>query len=325
MKPSLILLCSLLLTACGTSNEANEANQEVEDSEVIDIDITDSIFTRTSGNCADYVERYYSYVQDQGRSKYFTGELFISINNESCLFQSNAIPNHDFNINGNFATAVSKQNDSYSIPTNPTLADKSSDLILGESAVFLNGVKLDLLAAACYDIGDEDLGKEKIGCGQNQINNPWRYDPMSPLNSFGTDQNNAHTQPDGTYHYHGSPMAMFDNDCSTSSPVIGFALDGFPIMGSCINDNGNIREVTSSYQLKNNGGLRSAVSGYTTPLKGQGNIVSGNYDGQFRGDWEFVEGAGDLDECNGMTVNGQYAYYVTNSYPWVMSCYSGVM
>lgn len=66
----------------------------------------------------------------------------------------------------------------------------------------------------------------------------------------GTDNNNAHTQPDGTYHYHGNPMAMFITDCDASgiaSPVIGFAADGFPIYGSCFNDNGTVRKATSSY------------------------------------------------------------------------------
>ena len=48
----------------------------------------------------------------------------------------------------------------------------------------------------------------------------------------------------------------------------------------------------------------------------------GNYDGTYVDDWEFTN-AGDLDACNGMTVNGQYGYYVTESYPWVMGCISG--
>ena len=201
-----------------------------------------------------------------------------------------------------------------------------TSLVLGDDALFLNGVKLDLLAAACYDVGAEPLGREKIGCGPDQIDNPWRYDPMSPLNTFGTDNNNAHTQPDGTYHYHGNPMAMFARHCQTSqrvSPVIGFAADGFPIYGSCIDDDGTVRQAISSYRLKDGGGPRQAVAGYTTPADGQGDIASDNYDGQFRGDYEYVEGAGDLDPCNGMVVDGQYGYYITDSYPWGMGCYTG--
>ena len=65
------------------------------------------------------------------------------------------------------------------------------------------------------------------------------------------------------------------------------------------------------------------MAGYQTPTAGNGGIASSNYDGQFRGDWEYVENTGDLDECNGMIVDGQYGYYVTDSFPWVLACYSG--
>ena len=39
-------------------------------------------------------------------------------------------------------------------------------------------------------------------------------------------------------------------------------------------------------------------------------------------DWEWTD-AGDLDACNGMTVDGQYGYYVTEAYPWILGCFSG--
>ena len=260
----------------------------------------------------------------------FAGELNITSSNGKCSINSNDIPNHDFNdSSAAFANNVTEQNISYEFSTSPAFATQSSEITLGQTnALMLNGVKLDLLAAACYDVGDEPLGQEKIGCGPDQINNPWRYDPMSPLNTFGTDEHNAHVQPDGSYHYHGNPMAMFETDCNVAteaSPVIGFAADGFPVYGSCIRDpnNNQVRAATSSFVLKNNGGTRQTVSGFATPQGGVGVVASNNYDGQFIGDWEYQEGAGDLDECNGMTVNGQYGYYVTNSYPWVMKCFKG--
>lgn len=171
------------------------------------------------------------------------------------------------------------------------------------------------------------LGSEKSGCGAGaNIDNPWRYDPMSSLNSFRTDEHNAHTKSDGAYHYHGNPLAMYDIDCENSgsaSPVIGFAADGFPVYGKCFDDNGVIREAKSSYVLKDDGGPRQDVDGYETPVEGEGDVASSNYDGQFRGDWEYSEGEGDLDECNGMTVNGQYGYYVTDAFPWLVGCLTG--
>ena len=45
--------------------------------------------------------------------------------------------------------------------------------------------------------------------------------------------------------------------------------------------------------------------------------------GRWSSDYEYAAGAGDLDECNGMIVDGLYGYYVTDSYPWVIGCFRG--
>jgi hypothetical protein len=122
-------------------------------------------------------------------------------------------------------------------------------------------------------------------------------------------------------------VALFAQDCTTAtaaSPVIGFAADGFPVYGSCVeNGNGDIVELESSYEL--NSGTRQTVNPYTTPAAGTGNIASANYDGQFRGDYVYSQNLSDLDECNGMTVDGQYGYYVTNAFPWTVNCYKGTV
>ena len=96
------------------------------------------------------------------------------------------------------------------------------------------------------------------------------------------------------------------------SPVIGFAADGFPVYGSYFLD-------------PDSGAVRKAVSGYT--LKAGNRPISatdpgGVYDGRYIDDYEFTD-SGDLDACNGMTVNGQYGYYVTDAYPWVIACFLG--
>ena len=191
--------------------------------------------------------------------------------------------------------------------------------------MLLNGVTLDLLAAACYDVGTEPLGREKLAVAT------MKSTPMA-LRSYVTTQHIWHRYSQcphttsGRYHYHGNPNALFESTCGASpSGVIGFAADGYPIYGSCIADpdTGDIRKATSSYALKNNGGTRQAVTGYTTPVGGTGTVASNNYDGQFRGDYEYVMDSGDLDECNGMTANGQYGYYVIDEYPWAVSCFKG--
>ena len=321
---------SLLLTGCGSSDDDTTNTTLTGGNDSGDAtDITDVELTARDGSCADYVGTYESSVTDVQRGIAFTGNLTISSSGNTCSFSSDDIPNHDFNQSpGNFATPVAEVSKSFTLPTNPSMAASVTEMELGVvNAIMLNGVVLDILPAACYGEGNEPLGEEMIGCGA--IDHPWRYDPMSALNNFGTDTHNAHVQPDGSYHYHGNPVALFAQDCSTAtaaSPVIGFAADGFPIYGSCIEDvNGDIREATSSYVLKNSGGAREAVNGYQTPTGGTGNVASSNYDGQFRGDYEYVANQGDLDECNGMTVDNQYGYYVTSSFPWIVGCFKGTV
>ena len=291
-------------------------------------DITNALASNKSGDCETYVNNYTSSVIDLTTGKSFSGTVDISFNGDKCAVSSNGIPNHNMGEGGFFPNAISEVNQSYEFTSSPQIILEPIKNIWKVSVVLLNGGVVDILPAACYGVGNSLLGREKVGCGSNYIDHPWRYDPMSSLNDFGTDIHNAHVQPNGLYHYHANPMAIFDGDCnnqSTASPVIGFAADGFPVFGSCILDQqtGLVREVLSSYKLKDGGGSRKNVNGYQTPIAGNGNIASSNYDGQFRGDYEFVENSGDLDQCNGMAVDGQYGYYVTNSFPWVLNCFSG--
>lgn len=320
-----IFQLSLVVSEGGNSSTADIIQVTAKNT---NIDITDKIFTNQAVSCRNYEGSYFSNVTDIRRAADFSGDVVVSIGGSTCTVSVNAIPNHDFNDgSASFATDASAQNLTYNLPISPSFAASVTSQGIGTTeGILLNGVTIDLLPAACYDVGSEPTGREKIGCGADQNGNPWRYDPMSSLNTFGTDAHNAHTQPSGNYHYHGNPMAMFNQTCgSRPSAVIGFAADGFPIYGGCFKDpsTGNIRKATPSYVLKNNGGARQDVSGYTTPIGGVGAVVSNNYDGQFRGDWEYQAGQGDLDECNGMTIDGNYGYYVTDAFPWVVGCFKG--
>ncbi|AKS46703.1 YHYH protein [Octadecabacter temperatus] len=290
---SLCTLTTCAIAFAAITSQAAQAHEEIKD----------VILTDRSTNCADYADTYSAEVTDVQNARNFRASLAITVTGDSCEITSNAVPNHDFNATGRFARPVAEQNQSYSVPANPTFNSAPVALSLRyDNAVFLNGVKLDLLAAGCFGVGDG-----RIGC--NDVSSPYRYDPMGPGAGFGADEHNAHTQPDGTYHYHGNPMALFDQSNPTSpSPVIGFAADGFPIFGSYIADGSTIRLATTSYRLKS--GTRSGGPG-------------GSYDGTFVDDWEFVAGSGDLDQCNGMVQDGVYGYVVTENYPHVIGCFMG--
>lgn len=109
-----------------------------------------------------------------------------------------------------------------------------------------------------------------------------------------------------------------DNPSNEGSPVIGFAADGFPVYGPYFFDNlgdGTVRKAVSGYTLKTESrGTKSETAPYNP---------GGTPDGTYNNDWEWLGITGDLDACNGMTVDGQYGYYVTETYPWVIKCLSG--
>lgn len=142
---------------------------------------------------------------------------------------------------------------------------------------------------------------------------------------FGTDDNNAHVQPDGAYHYHGMPegfIAKRGGNANTMT-LIGWAADGFPIYArygysDATDASSTLKVMTGSYQLVSSvSDNRPSTSTY--PL------------GTFSQDWTYVAGSGDLDECNGRTgvtpefPNGIYHYFATDNYPYFQRCVKGAV
>jgi len=147
------------------------------------VDITNAILVNQSLNCSAYVNDYNSQATDINLNTEFSGSLTIAVEGSNCLFTTNAIPNHDFNDAArNFPNTVSEHADQYSIPVNPQLAAQVTPLSLTvNNAIMLNGVVVDILAAGCFGVGDG-----RIGC--NNPDQPWRFDPLSPLSGFSVDQ-----------------------------------------------------------------------------------------------------------------------------------------
>lgn len=324
---SLLICGSLMLQGCSDSSD-NDSGSSGTETDIgnsagsgNDIDITDAIFTERSGDCAVYVNTYDASVMDLQNSIDFNADVVITSTASECTFSSNSVPNHNFNdetaafAGGAEGATLSEIDAEYTVTRFPEKAESVTPLTQEtKNAVFLNGVLLDIISAGCYKPNSPDAdasGNTAIGCSSTDA---WLIDPLGTESKFGADQHNAHTQPQGLYHYHGNPNAMFDdNPGSSGSPVIGFAADGFPVYGSYFYDNesGSVRKALSGYTLKV--GSRGASSD-TNP--------GGTYDGTYNDDWQFTDN-GDLDECNGMTIDGQYGYYVTDTYPWVMACITG--
>ena len=239
---------------------------------------------------------------------------------------SNGIPNHK---TGKFPTQdnpnkISPQQQSFRVTTTPkpatTKANPRGHVLFG---VALNGVVFDPGTAEIWRNG-------KLVRGGPPQAGDWRYEGIGPEGgTLGLDDNNAHVQPQGTYHYHGLPTGLIDQlkdpNKDTKQPqskmlLIAWAADGYPVYAMWGHKDANdadspLVKLTSSYQLKK--GNRPA------------DAPKGQYDGTFTGDWAFDKDAGDLDENNGRTgvtpefPKGTYYYVLTDTFPFVPRAFHG--
>ena len=123
-----------------------------------------------------------------------------------------------------------------------------------------------------------------------------------PLADGILDSCGGHSGPSGEYHVHATPACLPADLMATPDTVVGYALDGFPIMSPllCADDDcATIVSVRSSYQQVSTARMVWSRYGY-------------------------VDGLGDLDRCNGMTgPDGEYRYYAVRTFPYFLGCYAG--
>lgn len=234
-------------------------------------------------------------------------EVIITTDSNYRYIQSNGLPNHSHGEfpNPNNPHAITEQGHNFRVPLNPLLASNSTYQQLGKFGVGLNGIPFDPGAAEYYN---------------SDRNSGWQYEALGGGVNLGLDDNHAHVQPNGSYHYHGLPTGLIEeNDESRHSPLIGYAADGFPIYAMygfyrAEEPTSSIVKMKSSYVLK---------SGTRT------NGPGGTYDGTFVEDYEYVEGHGDLDECHGRYgvtpdyPEGSYMYFITDEFVYVGRCWKG--
>jgi hypothetical protein len=225
-------------------------------------------------------------------------KVAITIEGNYRVFRANGWPDHapgQFPNRGN-PNAIAAQTYTFRVPLKPQTNATPREGHGAWFGVALNGVPFE-------------PGTGEFWNGQRE----WNYEAKSGFINLGLDQNNAHVQPNGAYHYHGLPTGLMDKLGGESRKMllVGYAADGFPIYTSygysnAMNPASALKKMRSSWQLKQ--GER---------LGGPG----GKYDGKFTADYEYVAGSGDLDECNGRFgatpeyPQGIYHYYITDEFP----------
>ena len=234
--------------------------------------------------------------------KNFGTNTIVSVKGKKRTMVTNALPNHKtgvFPTKGNPNT-ISAQSRTYTFPLTPKYLGESK--WVREPGVALNGVKFEPGTA------------EVVVCdtGEN-----YRVEAFQDLIDLGLDFNNAHVQPTGAYHYHGSPTSVI-KEFNTGEDLVhvGFAMDGFPMYYS------KSGAYKPSYKLLD-GSREGEDCTYENPHTSMDVSVGGHHDGTYGSDFEYVEGLGDLDECNGINIDGEYMYLVTDAFPYVSRCLMG--
>lgn len=235
------------------------------------------------------------------------------------VIRSNAIPAHPtgrFPNRGN-PNAISAQTIEVRVPVAPTWQGRASEVRM--PGIALNGVMFAPATAECFGKERGRNTRQQPGRAQNGQRSPsrqrgsqngrencdWREEAIiNGRGRLGLDDNNAHVQRTGLYHYHGIADALVSALTTGDEELVhvGWAADGYRMV---VDTSGRL---TSSYRLRT--GKRESGPG-------------GNFDGTYTADYEFTKGVGKLDSCNGATVNGEYVYVLTETFPYVPRCLNG--
>lgn len=228
-------------------------------------------------------------------ASYADPEVWAGCTDDALIIEGNGMPTYAFvqmTPNG-----LTEQDYTFEIPRHPTVAAQPTEIpLLGLAGVAVNGL---------------------VWFGPNEAAQPADSAWGDPIYNGITDGCFGHTA--GEYHFHAlnqkcltqdavsesEPWTLPDPSASESSPVIGWAMDGFPIYGSygCLDEEcTQVAEMTSGYdQIADP--TQNAWEAYT---------------------WSDKSDATILDECNGrVQPDGSYGYHATSDFPYILGCYTG--
>lgn len=270
-----------------TSNNTTTSNNETQPAE------ESSAATLPS---SDYLGNYT--ITDDS----FGTQVTVSVSDTERTLVTNELPNHETGEFPNDANpnTISAQNSTRTYPLTPVFTGSATSA--QEPGVAINGVKFEPGTA------------ERLECNNNVTLN---IEAIQDAADLGLDQYLAHVQPTGAYHYHGLPSALAELYDSGSDLVhIGFAADGHLMYVS------KSSAYKPSYVVSTD--HRSSAANCSTSSRAVPDSVDENAPaGTFTQDYTYTQGHGDLDECNGATIGGQYVYILTDEFPFISRCLMG--
>jgi hypothetical protein len=165
----------------------------------------------------------------------------------------------------------------------------------------------------------------------------WHCDAWINEASTMDTSGNGHSDAAKRYHYHANPSTLYADPSSAHSPIIGWAIDGYPVYGpygysTPMNSASAIKRLASSYQLRSITTRTTLPDGSTASQVGP--PVSATFPlGTYVEDYQYVNGLGDLDTLNGRFCvtpeypSGTYAYFLatdnagTPAFPYIFNAY----
>jgi len=139
-------------------------------------------------------------------------ETNVTVSGHTRTIETNALPNHE---TGEFPrpwnpNTISAQDSSYSFPAN--WENNWNETRAREPGVAINGVKFEPETA------------ERVSCSSGE---EYKIEAIQDFANLGLDDQKAHVQPTGAYHYHGISQWLVDfADNGEDLVHIWFAMDG---------------------------------------------------------------------------------------------------
>ncbi|MCG8380474.1 MAG: YHYH protein [Proteobacteria bacterium] len=233
MSITTILVLSLIVLLACSSNDDVSNNDDTQQTQ--DCTNTASVFTINLDPSACNVD-----IEDELNA---TSQYQEVINGTTRTVTINGIAGHNVGMfpNSGNPNTIDVVNESYTMTTDPQLATSTTGGQGYTTAILFSGVVVEPYTAEFF-----------VGTSGTNMN--WNITTLQSTTSLGLDCNNAHVQPTGRYHYHGTPSAYLDDLVvdGTQMVKVGYSADGFPIYYKYgyADDGTTIIAHESGYQLK---------------------------------------------------------------------------
>jgi hypothetical protein len=218
---------------------------------------------------------------------YADPELTVTCLDESVIVQSNGMPHYTFQ--PMTPNPLQEQAFDWSFPRYPEVAASPTEIpLLGTAGVAINGIPI---------------------YGPNEGPQP---DPFGdPIYNNLLDWCMGHTGGNGDYHYHALLESCLAEAVSSgeTSPILGYAMDGFPVYGptGCVDES-----CTAVVEFKSSWEQIGDPETYVWDAYACTQSSCDEADGEY------------LDACNGRVgPDGSYRYHATADFPYILGCYAG--